>query len=169
MGEQRQGRISRRGLLGGGAAAVTGAVVAGGASPAVAAPAAELGAVSVLPGDPRYENLLRGNNFRFVGQPDEIRVVGSTEQVVAAVSDAVRSGRRIAVRSGGHCFENFTADPAVRLLLDMSPMDAVGYDPARRAFVVQPGATLGRVYRALQKGWGVTVPAGGCPEVGAGG
>jgi aclacinomycin oxidase len=48
-------------------------------------------------------------------------------------------------------------------------MDEVGFDPARRAFVVQPGATLGRVYRALQKGWGVTIPAGGCPEVGAGG
>jgi aclacinomycin oxidase len=127
------------------------------------------GPVSIRPGDPRYDNVLRGNNFRFAGRPDEVRVVGSTAQVVAAVSEAVRSGRRIAVRSGGHCFENFTADPAVRLLLDVSPMDAVGYDPAMRAFVVQPGATLGHVYRTLQKGWGVTVPAGGCPEVGAGG
>ncbi|MFI6472715.1 FAD-dependent oxidoreductase [Streptomyces sp. NPDC050516] len=125
--------------------------------------------MTVRPGDTRYESLLRGNNFRFVGRPDEIRVVGSTEQVVRAVADAVRSGRRVAVRSGGHCFENFTADPAVRLLLDMSPMDAVGYDPARGAFAVQPGATLGHVYRTLFKGWGVTVPAGGCPEVGAGG
>ncbi|KOU35050.1 FAD-dependent oxidoreductase [Streptomyces sp. WM6378] len=127
------------------------------------------GPVTVRPGDTRYESLLRGNNFRFVGRPDEIRVVGSTEQVVRAVADAVRSGRRVAVRSGGHCFENFTADPAVRLLLDMSPMDAVGYDAARGAFAVQPGATLGHVYRTLFKGWGVTVPAGGCPEVGAGG
>ncbi|MGW1867064.1 FAD-dependent oxidoreductase [Streptomyces mauvecolor] len=127
------------------------------------------GPVTVRPGDTRYESLLRGNNFRFVGRPDEIRVVGSTEQVVRAVADAVRSGRRVAVRSGGHCFENFTADPAVRMLLDMSPMDAVGYDAARGAFAVQPGATLGHVYRTLFKGWGVTIPAGGCPEVGAGG
>ncbi|MFE7120543.1 FAD-binding oxidoreductase [Streptomyces sp. NPDC057654] len=127
------------------------------------------GPVSVRPGDTRYESLLRGNNFRFAGRPDEIRVVGSTGQVVRAVSDAVRSGRRIAVRSGGHCFENFTGDPAVRLLLDLSPMDAVGYDAARGAFAVQPGATLGHVYRTLFKGWGVTIPAGGCPEVGAGG
>jgi len=65
------------------------------------------------------------------------------------VSDAVRSGRRVAVRSGGHCFESFTADPAVRVLLELSPMDAVGYDVGRRAFAVQPGATLARVYRTL--------------------
>ncbi|WP_084701605.1 FAD-binding oxidoreductase [Streptacidiphilus anmyonensis] len=127
------------------------------------------GPVTVEPGDPRYESLLRGDNFRFVGSPDEIRVCGSTEQVVRAVADAVRSGRQVAARSGGHCFEDFTAAPSVRMLLDLSPMDAVGYDPRRRAFAVQPGATLGRVYTTLFKGWGVTVPAGGCPEVGAGG
>ncbi|MFJ8310265.1 MULTISPECIES: FAD-binding protein [unclassified Streptomyces] len=170
--------LNRRGLL-----AAAGAVAAGGAAaglvgqPASAAAAdtgaageeSRFGPVTVRPGDTRYDSLLRGNNFRFVGRPDEIRVVGSTGQVVRAVTDAVRSGRTVAVRSGGHCFENFTADPAVRMLLDLSPMDAVGYDVARGAFAVQPGATLGHVYRTLFKGWGVTVPAGGCPEVGAGG
>ncbi|MGH4035272.1 FAD-binding oxidoreductase [Actinomycetota bacterium Odt1-20B] len=127
------------------------------------------GPVTVRPDDRRYAGLLRGNNFRFVGRPDEIRVAGSTGQVVEAISDAVRLGRRVAVRSGGHCFENFTADPAIRMLVDLSPMDAVGYDAEHRAFAVQPGATLGQVYRTLFKGWGVTIPAGGCPEVGAGG
>ncbi|MFJ3216566.1 FAD-binding oxidoreductase [Kitasatospora sp. NPDC086801] len=127
------------------------------------------GPVTVRPDDSRYDSLLRGDNYRFVGRPEEIRLVGSTEQVVRAVADAVRSGRRIAVRSGGHCFENFTGDPAVRLLLDLSPLDAVGFDPAMGAFAVQPGATLGQVYRTLFKGWGVTIPAGGCPEVGVGG
>jgi aclacinomycin oxidase len=125
--------------------------------------------VTVRPGDPRYDSLLRGDNWLFAGQPEEIRVAGSASQVERAVADAVRSGRRIAVRSGGHCFENFTADPAVRMLLDLSPMDQVGYDPGRRAFAVQPGATLGQVYKTLFTGWGVTIPAGGCPEVGAGG
>ena len=164
--------ISRRGMLTG-AAAVAGTTLMR-TQPATASGVAgpeptTFGPVTVRQGDPRYDNLLRGNNFRFVGDPDEIRVAGSTDQVVAAVSDAVRSGRRIAVRSGGHCFENFTADPAVRLLLNVSPMDAVGYDAARRAFAVQPGATLGHVYRTLAMGWSVTIPAGGCPEVGAGG
>ncbi|TDD03813.1 FAD-binding oxidoreductase [Nonomuraea deserti] len=167
--------LSRRGLLAGaGAGAVTGAVAGAagtwGADAASAeSDAAAFEAVTVRPGDARYDALLRGNNFRFAGRPDEIRVVGSTDQVVRAVSDAVRSGRRVAVRSGGHCFENLTADPAVRVLLDLSPMDEVAYDAGRRAFAVQPGATLGQVYRTLFKGWGVTIPAGSCPGVGAGG
>jgi aclacinomycin oxidase len=166
-------QVSRRGLLAGAGAAAVGAMGASLLSATPAAGAAELPpafpATSVRPGDRRYDSLLRGDNFRFVGHPDEVRVVSSTDQVVAAVNDAVRAGRRVAVRSGGHCFENFTADPAIRMLLDLAPMDAVGFDAQRRAFAVQPGATLGRVYSTLYKGWGVTIPAGGCPEVGAGG
>lgn len=157
--------LSRRGLLAGAGAVAVSATVGGVAD----AEPYEPGAVTVRPGDSRYDGLVRANNFRFVGKPDEVRLTGSTGQVVRAVSDAVRSGRRIAVRSGGHCFENFTADPAARTLIDLSPMDAVGYDPARRAFFVEPGATLGQVYKTLGRGWGVTIPAGGCPEVGAGG
>lgn len=162
------------GLAGGTARAAGGGAGTGEPEPGQAvrggAPeATPFGPVTVRPSDPRYDSLLRGDNWRFVGRPEEIRAVGSTAQVVQAVGDAVRSGRRIAVRSGGHCFENFTADPAVRMLLDLSAMDAVGFDPVMGAFAVQPGATLGHVYRTLFKGWGVTIPAGGCPEVGAGG
>ncbi|MDW6058496.1 FAD-binding protein [Streptomyces sp. FXJ1.4098] len=104
-----------------------------------------------------------------MGTPDHVWVVGSTEQVVAAVQEAVDSGKRIAVRSGGHCAEGWVDDPAVRVLIDMSGMTQVSYDPARRAFAVEPGATLGEVYRRLVLGWGVTIPAGWCPGVGAGG
>jgi len=184
MTTDSSGSLNRRGLLtaaGGATAALTSLLTAGSATAMTGASAttartgaglpepSDFGPVTVHPADSRYESLLRGNNFRFVGRPDEIRVLGSTEQVVRAVSDAVRSGRLLAARSGGHCFEDFTAGPAVRMLLDLSPMDTVGYDAGRRAFSVQPGATLGHVYRTLFKGWGVTVPAGGCPEVGAGG
>ncbi|HUQ54653.1 FAD-binding oxidoreductase [Lentzea sp.] len=158
------GGMSRRALMAG-----AGAVAAGGLVGQGYAAAAETGAVRIGPGDVRYENLVRGNNFRFAGQPDEIRVATSAEQVVRAVDEAVRGGRWIAVRSGGHCFENLTASPGVRTLLDLSALNEVGYDAAKKAFVVQPGATLGQVYRTLCAGWGVTIPGGGCPEVGAGG
>ncbi|TCO64711.1 FAD-binding oxidoreductase [Actinocrispum wychmicini] len=160
------GKVSRRGVLIGAGAVAVGAAASG---TAAASPSTGTAAVTIRPNDPRYSSLLRGNNFRFVGRPDEIRVVESSDQVARAVSDAVRSGWRVTPRSGGHCFENFTADPAVRMLLDLSPMNAVCYDPGMRAFAVQPGATLGHVYRTLFRGWGVTIPAGGCPEVGAGG
>ncbi|WDZ83487.1 FAD-dependent oxidoreductase [Micromonospora cathayae] len=124
---------------------------------------------AVTPDDPRYESLLRGTNHRFVPRPDEVRVATTTEQVVAVVADAVATGRRIAVRSGGHGFEDFTASADVRVLLDLSEMTEVRFDAERRAFSVQPGATLGHVYRVLFKGWGVTLPGGECAEVGVGG
>ncbi|GAA2405806.1 FAD-binding oxidoreductase [Actinomadura vinacea] len=128
------------------------------------------GSVTVGPDDPRYRSLvLRGYNQRFGSRPDQIRVAGSTEAVVRAVGEAVRAGGRVTVRSGGHCFENFVDDPSVRMIVDMSGMTAVGYDHRRKAFMVEAGATLGEVYRRLYLGWGVTVPGGTCPEVGAGG
>jgi hypothetical protein len=124
--------------------------------------------VIIPAGDPRYESLLRGTNHRFVAKPDQVCVVTSTEQVVAAVGEAVAKGLRVAVRSGGHGFEGFFATEG-GVLLDLSEMTEVSYDPARAAFAIQPGATLGHVYRVLFKGWNVTIPGGECTEVGVGG
>lgn len=121
------------------------------------------------PGDIRYPDLVRGDNHRFTGTPDYVRLAGSTDQVVRAVTEAVRAGRRIAVRSGGHCFEDFVDNPSVRVVIDMSTMNEVYFDAARGAFAVEAGATLGEVYETLFKGWGVTLPAGAWPTVGAGG
>jgi aclacinomycin oxidase len=90
------------------------------------------------PGDPRYADLVRrGFNKRFAGKPDYVRLVGSTEQVVEAVQDAVREKLRVAVRSGGHCLEGFVADPAVRVVIDTSLMTGVDYDPEMDAFAVE--------------------------------
>nr|WP_030808067.1 FAD-binding protein [Streptomyces sp. NRRL S-337] len=129
-----------------------------------------LGPVVLEPDDPRYTELTtRGYNGRFTGSPGVVHLVGSAGQVVRAVEEAARVRGRVAVRSGGHCFENFVDDPAVRVLIDVSEMTAVTYDPDRRVFAVEAGATLGRVYRTLYLGWGVTLPGGGCPTVGVGG
>lgn len=171
------GEVTRRSALAGAAGlggAAVGLTVPGIAAPAGAAPAADCpppaGPVTVGPGDPRYASLTqRGHNARFVGKPDYICVVSTTEQIVAAVQQAVRKGKRIAVRSGGHCFENFVDDPAVRVVIDTSPMRAVYFDERRQAFAVEPGALLGEVYRRLFLGWGVTVPAGATAAVGVGG
>ncbi|HEY9474635.1 MAG TPA: FAD-binding protein [Mycobacteriales bacterium] len=136
---------------------------------AVGSPDRTFEPVSITPDDPRYENLLDAYNHRFVGRPDQVRLVGTTDQVVDAVEEAVSTGRRIAVRSGGHCFENFASSPDVRVLLDMSQMGNVYHDASRRAIVVEAGATLGHVYRTLFRRWGVTIPGGTCFDVGAGG
>jgi aclacinomycin oxidase len=124
----------------------------------------------VGPHDPRYGDLVRrGFNKRFAGNPDYVRLVGSTKQVVDAVQDAVRDKLRVAVRSGGHCLEDFVADPAVRVVIDTSLMTGVSYDPEMGAFAVEAGTTLGEAYRRLFLGWGVTIPAGESPDIGVGG
>lgn len=166
---------TRRELLRNTAIATTAGVVAhhaGGAPPASATVTCPppLGPVRVTPDDPRYPDLVqRRYNLRFEGHPDLIHVVGDTSQVIQAVQEAVRAGKRIAVRSGGHCFESFVDDPAVQVVIDMSGMTGVYFDSHRRAFAVEAGASLGEAYRRLFLGWGVTIPAGYCPEVGAGG
>jgi FAD binding domain/Berberine and berberine like len=150
----------------------TGAVTAG-AAPAYAAasrPAPDLGPVTVGPADRRYQDLVRaGHNGRFTAAPLTVHVLGSSAQVAEVVTDAVRRGRRLAVRSGGHCYEDFVDHPDIQVLIDLSEMRDVSFDPAHNAFAVEPGATLGEVYRRLHFGWGVTLPGGACPGVGAGG
>ncbi|MCB5165665.1 FAD-binding oxidoreductase [Streptomyces bambusae] len=129
---------------------------------------AKLGPSVITADDPRYESLRRGSNHRFVGNLDYVAVVTTTEQVVDAVGRAVADGKRVTVRSGGHGFEG-AASRDGGALLDMSEMTQVAFDPQRRAFVIEAGATLGHVYRTLFKGWNVTLPAGECTEVGVGG
>jgi hypothetical protein len=126
-------------------------------------------AVTVTPDDPRYADLAGRGSRRFAGKPDYVRLVCSTEQVVDAVQDAVRRRLRVAVRSGGHCLENFVSDPAVRVVIDTSLMTAVSYDSRMDAFAIEPGVRLGEAYRRLFLGGGVTIPAGVSPNVGVGG
>nr|AHA81986.1 Arm16 [uncultured bacterium] len=128
-----------------------------------------VGPVTIAPGDPRYVEVTIAANARFRCHPRQVRVVGSTAQVVQAVQDAVRAGGRVVARSGGHCLEDFVDSPDTQFLVDLSELKAVGYDARRRAFFVEPGAVLGDVYRTLLKGWGVTIPAGLEATVGAGG
>ncbi|MCX9192914.1 FAD-linked oxidase [Carbonactinospora thermoautotrophica] len=125
--------------------------------------------VTVRPGDIRYGDLVRGYNQRWVGTPEHVTLVWTTQQVVQLVQDAVSAGKRIAVRSGGHCYEDFVTSSDIRVVIDMSEMKRVYFDSSQNAFAVEPGAMLGEVYEALFKGWGVTIPGGSCPTVGAGG
>lgn len=125
---------------------------------------------NIGPDDPRYADLSRrGFNKRFGGQPDYIRLVGSTADIIDAVQCAVRSELRLAVRSGGHCLEGFVANPEVRAVIDMSPMTGVAWDPTMKAFAIEGGTTLGEMYRRLALGWSVVLPAGQSPDIGIGG
>ncbi|MGF1425109.1 FAD-binding oxidoreductase [Kitasatospora sp. LaBMicrA B282] len=176
--------VTRRGFLG----AATATVVAGSTGVQVALADAPIdmpadsttGAVNfaaplaptavVTSTDRRYLDLTnRGYNTRFVAQPESVRVVHSTSQVIAVVTEAVQNNKRLVVRSGGHCLDGLVDDPAVQIIIDISEMTDVVFDPTRQAFMVEAGSMLGHVYRTLYLDWGVTVPGGTCPTVGVGG
>jgi aclacinomycin oxidase len=122
------------------------------------------------PDDPRYAEIVdKRFNKRFRATPDYVRRARSTADVVEAVEEAAREGRRLAVTSGGHCLEGFVSDPEVKVILDVSPMKAIDFDPERRAFAVEAGATVGETFQALAERWGVVVPLGEYPGIGLGG
>jgi aclacinomycin oxidase len=124
----------------------------------------------VGPDDPRYRAVVEKRfNKRFVAAPDYVRVARSTGDVVGAVGDAVRENRRIVVTSGGHCLEGFVSDPDVKVIVDVSAMKRVAFDADRGAVMVEAGATVGEMLRALAENWGVVVPLGEYPGIGTGG
>ncbi|MGC4938310.1 FAD-binding oxidoreductase [Kribbella sp. DT2] len=159
--------LSRRGLLAGSAALIAvPATTSTAAAAGIRGPSGE----KILPGDVRFADLTqRGTNRRFVAAPDYARVVRSPQDALDAVQEAVRANQRIAIRGGGHCFEDFVDHSDVEVLIDLSQYDEVTFDERRRAFSVGAGATLETLYKALFYGWGVTVPGGGCLGVGVGG
>ena len=134
------------------------------------APETQIDSIKIGPDDPRYAGVVNKRfNKRFSASPDYVRLVSSTDEVISAVQDAETEGRRLVVTSGGHCLEGFVSDPEVRVIIDVSPMKRVYYDPEMRAVAVEAGATVGETFRALFENWGVVVPLGEFPEIGMGG
>ncbi|MDH6131102.1 hypothetical protein P3T37_000469 [Kitasatospora sp. MAA4] len=172
---------ARRSVIAGAGAAVAAlavpntAVAAGSAAPNTASAFSAGGtptppAVTIAASDPRYVDLQQGNwNKLYQAAPESFRIVRNTGQVVSAVAEAVAAGKQIGVRSGGHGLAGLVEDPSVQMIIDFSEMREVGFDPCYNAFSIEPGATLGQIYRNLDLGWGVTLPGGICPAVGAGG
>lgn len=126
-------------------------------------------AVTIEPGDIRYDPMGRADNYRFIPRPEYFVLTYTPEQVEQAIGEAVTAGKRVTVRSGGHCGEAFVAAPDVEVIVDLSPMTGVYFDPERDAFAIEAGATVGRILDTLFRNWGVTIPAGFCMGVGAGG
>lgn len=142
----------------GGLAAAAGTAIAAGTS-------GEL----VYPDDPRYAQLSHGFNQRWIGSPAYIALCHDAGQVEQAVQTAVDRGLRITVRSGGHCYEDFSSGNAGGVIIDLSPMTAVTHDPSSGRSSIEAGARLLDVYTTLDQQYGVTLPGGSCATVGAGG
>ncbi|MFG3307048.1 FAD-binding oxidoreductase [Streptomyces wuyuanensis] len=169
-GHTRRAFVRHAALIGGATALTPAVTAAPAAAETPAAPdAVPAPAVAVRPGDRRYPDLTWGSNQRWVGTPDAVQLAATPAQVLTAVQQAVAGGKGFAVRSGGHCYEDFVTNDRIRTVIDVSGLNAIGYDEARRVFFVEPGARLGDAYRTLYHRWGVTLPGGSCPTVGVGG
>ncbi|MER7045873.1 FAD-binding oxidoreductase [Streptomyces jumonjinensis] len=164
--------LGRRSLLTGAAAVAGGAALSTAVAPgAQAAPgsAAAVGPVVVTAGDRRLPDLARGNNLRWEASPEKVVLITTTEQAVNAVREAVTGRKRLTVRSGGHCYEDFVFNKDVQVVVDLSAMNQVRFDTTRNAFEVEAGASNLDLYEKLYKLYGVTLPAGTCASVGVGG
>ena len=83
-------------------------------------------------------------------------------------SEQYDAGLRITVRSGGHCYENWSSGNYGGVIIDLSNMQGVSMDAAGRVRI-EGGATMWNVYETLFKDYNLTIPGGSCYSVGAGG
>ncbi len=123
--------------------------------------------------DPRFDTLKGGHNARFPSSaadaPDRILLCSSPGEIAEALRKVVAAGLRPTVRSGGHCYEDFVSNNPHGALIDVSLHNTVDRDGESGPYRVSPGAVLGDVYLELYKRYDLTLPAGSCFMVGAGG
>jgi FAD/FMN-containing dehydrogenase len=129
-------------------------------------------AITVTQRDPRYDTLKKSRNLRWPTTKEEaasrIELCETAEAAAEALQKMVRAGMRPTVRSGGHCYEDFVVNNPGGAILDLSLLNhsRLSSDDCYR---ISPGMKLGEVYQDLYKRYGLTIPAGSCYAVGAGG
>lgn len=88
--------------------------------------------------------------------------------IVNAVRWSRRHGVPLRVRSGRHSYENYSVlDEG--LVIDVSPLNRITFDPATGLATIGAGAALLPLYQALWDQGRVTIPGGSCPTVGISG
>ena len=135
--------------------------------PALAAFRERLRGRVVLAGDPGYDRARAVWNATADGHPAAVVRCAGTDDVVAAVRFARDQDLPVAVRGGGHSYPGFsTCDGGI--VIDLSPMDGVRVDPARRVATAGGGALLGELDRQAQA-YGLACPTGHVSHTGVGG
>ena len=168
--------LSRRAVLGAGAAAITGAALrppAATARPRSAPPdwpalAASLDGTLELPGGAGYDSARRLMDPRFdTVRPPAVARCAHGGDVAEVVRFARRSRLPVVTRGGGHSYVGAsTATSGV--VLDLRRLDTVGYDWGSRTATIGGGARLRDVYTRLGAA-GRAVPSGSCGSVGISG
>ena len=130
-------------------------------------------AITVLRQDPRYNTLKKGHNLRWPATEAEavgrIELVESPKDAADALQRIVSSGMRPTVRSGGHCYEDFAVNNPNGAILDLSLLTGAHRPSEGTPYRIGPGTQLWNAYQELYRRYGVTIPAGTCASVCAGG
>src|SRR5438876_1210398 len=123
------------------------------------------------PGSPRFNGLTQGFNQRWLAPDCEVIFIPLTEGgAQEALAKAISFGPgRFRIRGGGHCYEDFVFSDQTAALIDMSLMNAIGFDEKAGVYYAQSGGTNWDLYRRLYWRFGLTLPAGSCYSVGLGG
>ena len=124
----------------------------------------------ITPGNPEYDYWnSRSANMRLKGKPSRIIPVSSVKELTAALQETVNENYRLAIRGGGHCLENFVSNNEVEVIIDISQMKGINYDPEFNAIEIKAGVTLGEMHEQLYNNWGIVLPTGEHPDIGIGG
>ena len=129
--------------------------------------------ITVTRQDPRFPTLKRGHNPRWPASDaktvSRIELCETTTDLADSLQRIVSAGLRPTVRSGGHCYEDFVCNNPDGVLLDLSLLTDTDPTDSGYKYRISAGSQLGEVYTHLYKRHGLTLPAGSCYTVGAGG
>lgn len=117
-------------------------------------------------GEPGYELLRKGFNKRIDKKPAVIAKCFNTNGVAEAIRYAAQHHLPIAVKSGGHCMEGFSANNA-GMVINLSEMKSIEWVNTDMV-TIQPGCKLSQLYDALLPKKKI-IPGGSCAGVGIGG
>jgi FAD/FMN-containing dehydrogenase len=126
--------------------------------------------VMLARGEDGYEAARRDavwNELKPDRYPEAIVLAESEQDVIDAVRYAAEQGLRVKARSGGHSWTASSVRDGA-LLVDLSRMNEITFDPATANATVGPGAR-GRELNGLLADHGRFFPSGHCPTVGLGG
>lgn len=116
--------------------------------------------------DEKYDALNQGFNLATPKNPSLIALCVNTEGVAEAISYARKEGLKVAVKSGGHSFENFSSIEE-GLQINLSLMNTLTWND-QTTVTIQPSCTLREMYDELLPENRI-IPAGSCGGVGIGG
>ena len=102
--------------------------------------------------DVRGYSLQQGFNRRWFGtNVDYVYLCFDAQGVVDALTEIIPEyGSDFAIKSGGHCYENFVFNSDVKVIIDVSPMNSIQQDSSG-TIIMGAGATNWEAYKWLAK------------------